>query len=235
VRPQYRQKLVWYAVILLALLPAQLAIEQGTAYWLLPRQESATLKTVGDEIQIDHVEHVLQSIPLTTFTWHLLHVTQTCFVAGLALLVFAGVRWPFTPTSPTSRAVFWILLPVAVVVTTVAAGLLFAGISRAITDRCAQDYDLDISMCPAPWAGVVFSSIACIGSAAAAALGVLSAYAAAPAARIGAMLASAALLTGFALWLAWVSSSWQLLFAVASAFTVTFIMSRHHARAPRTI
>jgi hypothetical protein len=235
VRARSLRKLVWFAAALLALLPAQLAIERGVAYWLLPREESATLTAIGDKIEIDHVDYVVRSIPLTTFTWHLLHVTKGCFVAGLALLVFAGIRSPLAPTSRTARALLWILLPVAVLVTTVASGLLIFGISQMITDRCAQQYGLDVSLCPAPWAGILFSSIAFVGSAAVAGFGVLTAYAAAPTGRVAAMGATAALLSAIALWLGWRFSSWQVLSAIASALAITLLMSHRRAQLPRTI
>ena len=78
------------ALVLLALLPMQLAVETGIAYLFLPRQYSAIIDSQHD---LEHplVQEILADVPLTRFTWHLLHVTQAAFFIGLALLVILGL------------------------------------------------------------------------------------------------------------------------------------------------
>ena len=224
-----RRKLACFALILLALLPAQLAIETAIAYFVLPRQESAIVTSADGQFQIAHVDMVPPSIPLSTLTLHLLHITAYSFIAGLVLFVVIGVRFPGAAYSLAMHVARWILLPVAVLITTLSVVLLFMHIERTIVSICAQHYDLDVDICPAPWAGAVSSGLGCFGSASAAAFGVFAAYAAAPAARITTARVTAAVLACLALWLFFVHWSWQLLFAVGAVIAATLCLSHHEA------
>jgi hypothetical protein len=220
-----RRNLLRGAVLLLALLPTQLAIETGVAFFL-PRQESAVLKIQGNQVQVDHVEYMLAPVPLSDFTWQLLRVTQIAFVGGLVLLVALGVREPLPVRSLAMRTVRWILLPVAVLVSAIAVAFVFFQIHKEIEDACASRYGLDISLCPAPWFDFVSPGLMAVGGAAAAAFAVLSGYAAAPTARLQTARITAVLVMGFALWLFFVRWWWQMLFVPVAVLGVTILISR---------
>src|SRR4051812_28011994 len=85
-----RRRVFRIALVLLALLPMQLAVETGIAYLFLPRQYSAIIDSQHD-LQHPLMREILADVPLTRFTWHLLHVTQAAFFVGLALLVILGL------------------------------------------------------------------------------------------------------------------------------------------------
>ncbi len=90
-------------LLLMALMPVQLAIEFAVAYFS-PRVRSQLVFGGPDgEFRLAPVRYILVDVPLVPFTRHLLVVTFIAFLIGIGLLVFATVRKMFLKRRPPSN------------------------------------------------------------------------------------------------------------------------------------
>ena len=95
-------------LLLIALLPIQLAIEFTIAYFS-PRAESQLLfGGPNGEFVLPPVRYILVDVPLTPFTRYLLIVTSVAFLVGFLLLATAAIRklflQPRPPSNPSQQA-----------------------------------------------------------------------------------------------------------------------------------
>jgi hypothetical protein len=80
------------ALLLLALLPAQIALQWGIAY-LMPRESSQRIIEVNGNLQLDpHVEYSLADISRHPIAHYILVVTGNAFFLGFLILCVAIVR-----------------------------------------------------------------------------------------------------------------------------------------------
>jgi hypothetical protein len=124
------------------------------------------------------------------------------------------------------------LLPVVVIACAVLVFVLFFEIYSYIEYTCAARYGLDFIICPAPWAPVVFPAIFCVGSIIGGAFCVAAAYRVAPTAQCRAVRITVIVVACFTLCLSLLYRRWELLFALAAAFAVEFLVRRRDLRFP---
>jgi hypothetical protein len=112
----------------------------------------------------------------------------------------------------------------------IATFALFLRIYSYAMDSCAARYGLDVPICPAPWAPVVFSVIFCAGSVTGAALCIAAAYTVAPTARHRAVRITVIVVACLVLYMFFIHRRWELLFALLAAFAVEFLIRRRDLR-----